>query len=160
MATPGEAYRNTLRAAGITPDRPTSKPLFEILNAAFEDRQEIKAAILRLRDPLPADKMDRAVSAFLQRSGWMLFQAYWWVAAGVAGSMLALGVALGWWLGSAQPVPPGMVSAATARVLAMNDMDAVADPKRCVDVPQPRGGEACAIVVWKNLPAPAGGGRP
>ena len=63
----GEVYRNKLRAAGITPD----KPLFEVLDGAAEDRRMVRAALDQLPGRLPPvisdDAVDSLARAFVER---------------------------------------------------------------------------------------------
>src|SRR3712207_2282418 len=76
--SPGEAYRNKLRAAGITPD----KPLFEVLDGAHEDRQAIRAALERMREPAPPEAIKEVAKSISSAVRWRLAQAYPWAVGG------------------------------------------------------------------------------
>jgi hypothetical protein len=145
MSSPSEAYRNKLRAAGITPD----KPLFEVLDGVHE-------AIERLREPISAEDRVAIRRDLVRECARALATMRPWVAGGALATTAAVFLALGWWLGSAQPVatPFGSMSQAAAEALVRCDFGYAWDVALQKPVVTPAiGGRGRWVWCWEVLPA-------
>jgi hypothetical protein len=158
----GEGYRERLRAAGITPDRPTSRPLFDLLNDAHEDRRAIRAALDRIVDPLEA--AEKISTAIVVRTGSKLASWACRSSAGVTALLVVVAFGVGYAVGrhglavDAARVENGLgaalalPAAASYLEIMRNNRDGLVVEKV---VGVERGGEVAVGRWWKTLPQPA-----
>lgn len=145
VVSPGEAYRNKLRAAGITPD----KPLFEVLD-------EVHGATLRLREPISAEDRAAIRRDVVRECARALATMRPWVACGALATTAGVFLVVGLWLGSAQPVvtPFGSMSQAAAEALVRCDFgNAWGAALQKPAVTPAMGGRGRWVWCWEVLPA-------